>query len=106
MQFSKAIDFLHFNTIRLGEKRMKKNYGNSRYSGNIVNGIRLWLVLVVLISSIGPISVSAKVVWEDNFDDGNYDGWTINPIDIFSASQAPDYWPTEGWLQSLKMNRA
>jgi CubicO group peptidase (beta-lactamase class C family) len=24
----------------------------------------------------------------------------VNPIDVFSASQAPDYWPTEGWLQS------
>jgi hypothetical protein len=56
---------------------MKKEYRKSRYSGNIVNGVRFWLVMVVLVSSIGPISVSANVVWEDNFDDGNYDGWTV-----------------------------
>ena len=79
---------------------MKRTYGKHRYTGTIVNGVRLWLIMVVLVSSIGPILVSAYAVWSDNFDDSNYDGWNINPIDVFSASQTPDYWPTEGWLQS------
>jgi len=61
----------------VGEERMKRTYRKNRYTKSIVNGVQLWLVLAVLISSFGPILVSADVVWEDNFNDGNYDGWTI-----------------------------
>ena len=56
--------------------------------------------MFVLCISICTITTSATLDWSDDFDDGNYDGYAMNPIDPFSASQAPDYWPTEGWLQS------
>ncbi len=57
---------------------MKRTYGKNRYSRSVVNGVRFWLVLVVLVSSFGPMLVSADVVWSDDFDDGNYDGWTVH----------------------------
>ena len=56
---------------------MKRIYGKHRYTRSIANGVRLWLILVVLVSSIGPMLVSADVVWSDDFNDGNYDGWII-----------------------------
>ena len=64
---------------------MKGTYGKHRYTGTIVNGVRFWLIMVVLVSSIGPILVSADVVWSDNFDDGNYDGWTICENPVYSS---------------------
>jgi hypothetical protein len=76
----------------LGEERMKGTYGRHRYSGIIVNGVRFWLVLLLLLSSFGPVLVSADVVWSDNFDDGDFDGWTIsspswgNPPSNWSAA--------------------
>ena len=42
------------------------------------------LILIIVLSLLMPHS-SAQV---------------INPLDVFSVSQTPDYWPTEGWLQS------
>jgi len=65
-----------------------------------------WMHVIVgftmfaLCISVCTITTNATLDWSDDFDDGNYDGWTINPIDVFSVSQTPDYWPTEGWLQS------
>ena len=54
---------------------MKRTYRKNGYTRSIVNRVQLWLVLVVLVSSIGPMLVSADIVWEDNFDD--LDDWTI-----------------------------
>ena len=34
-------------------------------------------VMLVLCLSVCTTTSDAAVVWEDNFDDGNYDGWTI-----------------------------
>ena len=33
--------------------------------------------MFVLCISICTTTVNADLVWEDNFDDGNLDGWTI-----------------------------
>jgi hypothetical protein len=70
----------------LGEERMKRTYGNHRHTGTIANGIRLWLVLLLLVGSFGPVLVSADVVWSDNFDDGNYDGWTVHEGNFSAAN--------------------
>ncbi|MFW9806756.1 MAG: hypothetical protein ACFFFK_08515 [Candidatus Thorarchaeota archaeon] len=32
--------------------------------------------ILVLCISVYPVNVSADMVWQDNFNDGNYDGWT------------------------------
>ena len=66
---------------------MKKEYRKSRYTRGIVNGVRLWLVLVVLISSSGPMLVSADDTWSDNFNDLDYVGWTVDN-GTFSAANA------------------
>ena len=63
---------------------------------NLITGFTMFVLCI----SICTITTSATLDWSDDFDDGNYDGYAMNPIDPFSASQAPDYWPTEGWLQS------
>ena len=73
---------------------MKRTYGKHRYTRSIVNGVRFWLILVVLVSSFGPMLVSADVVWSDNFDDGNYDGWTVYS-GAFSAA--------DGYLESTEL---
>jgi hypothetical protein len=72
---------------------MKRKYGEHRFTGTIVNGVRFWLVMVLLISSFGPMLVSADVGWSDNFDDGDYDGWEIHSGN-FSA--------TDGYLESTE----
>ncbi|MHA1959702.1 MAG: hypothetical protein ACW99U_05700 [Candidatus Thorarchaeota archaeon] len=56
---------------------MKQAYGNYRHTRSAVSGLVVWLVLAVLVSTIGPMPVSADVVWSDNFDDLDYDGWTV-----------------------------
>ncbi|UCE09288.1 MAG: hypothetical protein JSW61_09945 [Candidatus Thorarchaeota archaeon] len=56
---------------------MKQAYGNYRHTRSAVSGLMVWLVLAVLMSTIGTMPVSADVVWSDNFNDGDYDGWTI-----------------------------
>ncbi len=33
--------------------------------------------LMIIVMSLGQHQVSASVVWSDDFDDGNYDGWTV-----------------------------
>jgi hypothetical protein len=56
---------------------MVRAYGNYRHTKSAVGGLMVWLVLVILVTSFGPVPVSADVVWSDDFNDGNYDGWTI-----------------------------
>ena len=68
-------DFLHFNTI--GERRLARVNGNRKLNRSVVEGLRVFLVMVILASSFGPMFASADVVWEDNFDDPNLPGWTI-----------------------------
>jgi hypothetical protein len=33
--------------------------------------------LLIIVMSLGQHQVSAAFVWSDNFNDGNYDGWTV-----------------------------
>jgi hypothetical protein len=40
---------------------------------NVVAGITMFVLCI----SVCTTTSSASTVWEDNFDDGNYDGWTI-----------------------------
>jgi len=56
---------------------MERIYGKNRRIRSAVDGLVVWLVLVILVSSIGPMPVSAEEVWSDDFNDGDYDGWTI-----------------------------
>ena len=43
-------------------------------------------LVMMLIFAFQPVLCSAATVWSDNFDDGNYDGWTV--VDgSFSASE-------------------
>jgi hypothetical protein len=46
----------------------------------------LTVSFVLLIFFIQPILCNAAVVWSDDFDDGNYDGWTVAD-GSFSASE-------------------
>jgi hypothetical protein len=57
---------------------MEKTYGNYRRVRISVRGLIICLILVILVSTIGPMPVSADVLWSDDFNDGNYDGWTIH----------------------------
>jgi CubicO group peptidase (beta-lactamase class C family) len=65
---------------------------------HLIAGFALFVLCIPICTATS--NATAEEAWSDDFDDGNYDGWTINPIDVFSTSQAPDYWPTEGWLTS------
>ena len=56
---------------------MKIKYRKYRYSRSIANGVKIWLVMLILVGSMSPMLVSADVGWDDDFDDGDYDGWTV-----------------------------
>ena len=47
-----------------------------------INCWRISTVLLILglicCGALGPVLCSAAEVWSDNFDDGNYDGWSIS----------------------------
>ncbi|MFW9848850.1 MAG: hypothetical protein ACFFF4_06900 [Candidatus Thorarchaeota archaeon] len=58
--------------------------------------VRMEIVVVIfnlMMLVISPIPVLAGTVWSDNFDDGNFDGWTTSEPDSFSASN--------GYLESI-----
>lgn len=38
--------------------------------------------ILLLIAMLVPLKCSATMVWSDNFDDGNYDGWTVTGINM------------------------
>ncbi|MFX1367634.1 MAG: hypothetical protein ACFFAY_03445 [Promethearchaeota archaeon] len=46
--------------------------------GTLVILEELALVTLVLAMVASPIQTSATVVWSDDFEDGNFDGWTIH----------------------------
>jgi hypothetical protein len=37
-------------------------------------------IFLILMLGIMPSTTNAALVWEDNFDDGNYDGWSITGV--------------------------
>jgi hypothetical protein len=39
--------------------------------------IGVLLTAIMILSVSGPVHVDGYVVWSDNFDDGNYDDWTV-----------------------------
>ena len=48
------------------------------------------LTALLLGLSFGPVPTSAAVIWSDDFNDGNYDGWTISGINV--TSYPPPSW--------------
>ncbi|MFX1262655.1 MAG: hypothetical protein ACFFAZ_11245 [Promethearchaeota archaeon] len=80
---------------------MKRTYRKNRYTKSIVNGVQLWLVLFVLLSSFGPLLVSAEVVWEDNFDDGNCDDWILYYTD--ETTRNGTYSAADGYLECTEL---
>ncbi|MHA1960609.1 MAG: hypothetical protein ACW99U_10270 [Candidatus Thorarchaeota archaeon] len=53
-----------------------------------VIGTSVFAIVNLLLLALTPIPAQAAIVWSDNFDDGNYDGWTMceNPGFPFNAS--------------------
>jgi len=56
---------------------MRRANGKRRHNRSVVEGLRVFLVMVILASSLGPTFASADVMWSDNFNDGIPDGWTF-----------------------------
>ncbi|MHA1961520.1 MAG: hypothetical protein ACW99U_14965 [Candidatus Thorarchaeota archaeon] len=51
-----------------------------------VLGTSIFVILNLLLLTFTPIPAQAAEVWSDNFNDGNYDGWTTLRPDNFTAS--------------------
>jgi hypothetical protein len=59
------------------------------------------LTMLVLCLSVFTRTAEATVVWSDNFDDGNYDGWTILGYNSTIDPVAGNFSATSGMLTSL-----
>lgn len=58
----------------------------------------LTLAILILLCSffMGPITCDAAILWSDDFDDGNYDGWTV-ALGNYSISDNTLHADGEGW---------
>ncbi|MHA1961765.1 MAG: hypothetical protein ACW99U_16200 [Candidatus Thorarchaeota archaeon] len=55
---------------------MRKRFTNSKKTGRTIF-LGMALAVLTSISMIGPLNAAAAVVFSDDFNDGNYDGWTV-----------------------------